>query len=221
PQPREVSSSCAARSCPTSTSRSWARQIASSPPPALEVRSNACSRPASVSASGSRASAPATATTGSPAARARRATSAGPLPCRVCSSSLPSPVMTSSARARSASKPASSSTASAPERCWAPSRNRAKPVPPAAPAPSRPGGAPGGAGQQSVDLRHLPGPEALLGPVDGGGPIRAQQRIGDVVGGDQGGAVEGLQGGCEICGGEFGQALGAGCDLLPPRGQQA
>ena len=52
---------------------------------------------------------PATATTGTPAAAAAAATPAGALPCSVCSSSEPSPVMTSLAPGRWAANETSSS----------------------------------------------------------------------------------------------------------------
>ncbi len=76
---------------------------------------------------------------GAPDARADAAAAATPataLPCSVCSSSAPSPVITRSAPTRCSWKPTSSNTNSIPGRSSAPrSASAAKPTPPAAPAP--------------------------------------------------------------------------------------
>ena len=74
---------------------------------------------------------------GTPAERARSATTAGALRSSVCASVRPSPVNAQSAPASAASRPIRSATTSAPERNDPPASCSAKPSPPAAPAPGR------------------------------------------------------------------------------------
>ncbi len=122
----------------------------------------------------------------------------GALPCRLCSSSDPSPVTTRTVPGSRSSKPTRSSMRSIPGRSSAPSRARAaNPTPPAAPAPgrSRWSPAPRSVTTSAQRARALSrtatssGSRSLLWSVDRRGTRRSEQRVVDVAGDDEACAV--------------------------------
>ncbi len=154
---------------------------------------------AALSASAFGPSAPHRRMTGVERGRASVATPIAVLPCRVCSSARPSPVMTRSAVSRASASPTSSATTSMPRRtraCAKPMRPAV--VPPAAPAPGRSATSlpvtdsipRPHVGECGIELRDGVGIGALLRAVRRGRATRAAERVRHVTGHDERGFGE-------------------------------
>ena len=119
-----------ASAAPAASSHRNGSAIAAAPPPARSARATDAANPR-----GSAVIAPATRAVGTPASRARPATTVGALPASDCPSKRPSPVITRSAPMIASASPTACATSAAPPPIRAPHASSPNPAPPAAPAP--------------------------------------------------------------------------------------